>query len=85
MMKVYGPAILAAQGLIGQFIPKFLQPTVEKLAEVRRHPPALPFLTRGEDFIDRMGPYGLEIRAGAAQFNFSLGEAILLNYIYEVR
>lgn len=32
-----------------------------------------------------MGPYGLEVRAASAQFNFSLGEAILLNYIYEVR
>lgn len=35
MIKVYGPAILAAQGLIGQFVPKILQPTVEKLASVR--------------------------------------------------
>lgn len=32
-----------------------------------------------------MGPYGLEVRAASAQFNFSLGEAVLLNYIYEAR
>lgn len=43
MIKVYGPAILAAQGLIGQFVPKILQPTVEKLASVRA--PKRPALT----------------------------------------
>lgn len=40
--------------------------------------------TEQQDFIDRLGPYGLEIQACAAEFNFSLGAAVLLNYIYEV-
>ena len=37
MIPIYGPAIEAAQGLIGQFVPKELQGIVEGIAEVRPH------------------------------------------------
>jgi len=69
MLPFYNQSFHDAVGLIGQFIPEFLQEPIEFLATQ-----LLPYL----------GDYAGEITSGADSLNISYGQAVLLNLIYEV-